>query len=100
MRKFLGSLSVLLITGVAWGQSGVSVPEGTPLKVKLQTNISTFSSKVGDDVQGKVVDPVRIDGNTVIPAGATMEGRVTKWEEPRRIKGKPTIRILPERIVL
>ena len=54
MRKLLGSLSVLLLAVSIWAQSGVSVPEGTPLKVNLQTTISTFSSKVGDPFQGKL----------------------------------------------
>jgi hypothetical protein len=100
MRKFLGSLSVLLLAISAWAQNGMSVPEGTPLKVKLRTTISTFSSKVGDPFQGRIADPVVIDGKTVIPAGAMVEGRVTKLSEPRRIKGKPTIGIFPEHIVL
>jgi hypothetical protein len=100
MKKVLGSLGVLLLAAAAWAQSAVSVPEGTPLKVKLQTTISTFSSKVGDQFQGKLIDPVLIDGKTVIPAGATVEGRVTKLNEPRRIKGKPSIGIFPEHIVL
>jgi hypothetical protein len=99
MRK-LGSISVLLLAASAWAQSGVSVPEGTPLKVNLQTTISTFSSKVGDPFRGKIVDPVVIDGKTVIPVGATVEGRVTKVTEPRRISGKPTIGILPEDLVM
>jgi hypothetical protein len=96
----LGSLSVLLLAVSAWAQSGVSVPEGTPLKVNLQTTISTFSSKVGDPFQAKLVDPVVVDGKTLIPAGAIVEGRVTKLSEPRRISGKPTIGILPEQMVL
>lgn len=100
MRKIVGSLSVLLLAVTAWAQGGLSVPEGTPLKVKLQTTISTFSSKVGDPFQGKLIDPVVVDGKTVIPAGATVEGRVTKLNEPRRFKGKATIGIFPEHIVL
>jgi hypothetical protein len=83
-----------------WAQTAPSVPEGTPLKVKLQTTISTFSSKVGDPFQGKTIDPVVIDGKTVIPAGSTIEGRVTRLSEPRRIKGKPSIGIFPEHVVL
>ena len=66
MRKFWGSVSVLLLAVSAWAQTATSVPEGTPLKVKLQTTISTFSSRVGDPFQGKTVDPVVIDGKTVI----------------------------------
>jgi hypothetical protein len=100
MSKFLGSLSVLLLAVSAWAQTGTSVPEGTPLKVQLQTTISTFSSKVGDPFQGKVTDPVVIGGKTMIPAGARIEGRVTKLSEPRRIKGKPAIGILAEHVVL
>jgi hypothetical protein len=36
----------------------------------------------------------------VIPIGSTVEGRVTKANEPRRIAGKPTIAIFPENLVL
>jgi hypothetical protein len=100
MRKWLGSVGVLLLAVSAWAQNGLSVPEGTPLKVNLQTTISTFSSKVGDPFTGKLMDPVVIDGKTLIPAGATVEGRVTKLSEPRRISGKPTIGILPENLVM
>jgi hypothetical protein len=41
-----------------------------------------------------------INGQTVIPAGATVEGRVTKVSEPRRISGRPTLGILPEEVIM
>jgi hypothetical protein len=101
MKRFLATFGALVLAGSAWAQSNApSVPEGTPLKVKLETTISTFSSKVGDPFQGKLAEPVVVDGKTLIPAGATIEGRVTKLAEPRRIKGKPTIGIFPEHIVM
>ena len=100
MRKFLGVLGALLLAGSAWAQNGLTVPEGTALKVKLATTISTFSSKVGDPFQGKVTEQVVVDGKTVIPVGATIEGRITKLVEPRRIKGKPTITLFPEHLVM
>ena len=99
-RKVLGSLSVLLIAAAALAQTATSVPEGTPLKVTLQTTISTFSNRVGDPFTGRTTEPVVVAGKTVIPAGSTVEGRVTKLSEPRRIKGRPTIGIFPEHIVL
>ena len=37
---------------------------------------------------------------SLIPAGATVEGRVTRADEPRRISGRPTIGILPEAVIL
>ena len=72
MRKFLGVLGAVLLAGSAWAQAGLSVPEGTALKVKLETTISTFSSKVGDPFRGKITEPVVVNGNTVIPVGATV----------------------------
>jgi hypothetical protein len=101
MKKFLVTAGALLMTASLWAQTNaVSVPEGTPLKVKLETTISTFSNKVGDPFQGKISEPVMVDGKALIPAGAVVEGRVTKLNEPRRIKGKPTIGIFPEHIVM
>ncbi|PYX51572.1 MAG: hypothetical protein DMG79_02750 [Acidobacteria bacterium] len=41
-----------------------------------------------------------MNGATLIPVGATIEGRVTKISEPRRISGKPTIGILPEAVIM
>jgi hypothetical protein len=101
MKRLSALLAAFLLTAMAWAQNnGPTIPEGTPLKVKLETTISTFSSKVGDPFTGKIADPVVLDGKTLIPAGATVEGRVTKLSEPRRIKGKPTIGIFPEHILL
>ena len=44
--------------------------------------------------------PVVVNGSTLIPVGATVEGRITKVSEPRRISGKPTLGILPEAVIL
>jgi hypothetical protein len=76
------------------------VPSGTALMLKLETTLATFSNKPGDSFRGTLTQPVVIGGRTVIPAGATVEGRVTKVAEPRRISGKPTIAILPEALLL
>jgi len=101
MKKCLGILAALLLVGAAWAQPAASsVPEGTALKVRLETTLATFSNKAGDPFTGKISEPVLVDGKTVIPVGATVEGRVIKVSEPRRIKGKPTIAILPEHVVM
>ena len=77
-----------------------TVPAGTALKVRLQTTLSTFSNKSGDAFTGQVTEAVTINGQTMIPVGTTLQGRVTKVSEPRRIKGRPTIGILPESVTL
>jgi len=80
--------------------SSLPVPAGTALMVRLETTLATFSNRVGDPFRGSITQPIVVNGATVIPAGATVEGRVTKLSEPRRISGKPTIAILPEAVIL
>jgi hypothetical protein len=89
----------LLATMLA-AQTPAPVPAGTALMVRLDTTLATFSNKVGDPFHGSITQPVVVNGQTIIPVGATVEGRVTKVSEPRRISGKPTIGILPEAVIL
>jgi hypothetical protein len=91
---------MLLLAGVLAAQTSSPVPAGTTLMVRLDTTLATFSNRVGDPFQAKVTQPVVLNGNTLIPVGAIVEGRVTKVNEPRRISGKPTIGILPEAVIL
>ena len=100
MKKVLGIMGALLVAGSAWAQTAPSLPAGTSLKVKLETTLSTFASRSGDPFQGRIMDPVMVNGKTVLPAGTTVQGRVTKASEPRRYEGKPTIAIFPETVVL
>jgi hypothetical protein len=100
MKKIFAMLAVVVLAVAAGAQTNMSLPAGTAFKVKLENTLSTFSSKEGDAFSGRVVDAVVLDGKTVIPVGATVQGRVTKVNEPRRIAGKPTIGIFPEAVVL
>jgi len=85
---------------MAAAQTGSPVPAGTPLMVSLETTLATFSNKAGDPFHARLTQAVVLNGKTLIPAGAMVEGRVTKVAEPRRISGKPTIGILPEALIL
>src|SRR5208283_2533000 len=100
MRKWTVLPCILLIITMAAAQTSSPVPAGTALMVKLDTTLATFSNKAGDPFQGSLTQPVVLNGQTVIPAGARIEGRVTKVAEPRRLAGKPTIGILPEALIL
>src|SRR5450755_2149638 len=98
MRKTISLMSLILIASFAWAQT--AIPTGTAVKMKLETTLATFSSKAGDPFSARVTEPVVMNGTIVIPIGTTVEGKVTKASEPRRISGKPTIAIFPERLVL
>jgi hypothetical protein len=98
MKKLIVLASFVLIAALALAQT--SLPTGTAVRMKLDTTLTTFSAKTGDAFSARVTEPVVLDGKTVIPIGATVEGRVTKTTEPRRIAGKPTIAVFPENLVL
>ncbi len=99
MKRLTVLPGVLLLAAMALAQANPPVPAGTALMVKLDTTLATFSNKPGDPFQGKLSQPVMLGGRIMIPAGATVEGRVTKVSEPRRISGKPSIAILPEAVI-
>jgi hypothetical protein len=98
MKRILALTWFILIASFTWAQT--ALPTGTAVKMKLETTLATYSSKAGDPFSARVTEAVVLDGKTVIPIGATVEGRVTKANEPRRIAGKPTIAIFPENLIL
>ena len=100
MKKWTVLPGTLLLAAMAAAQTSAPVPAGTALMVKLETTLATFSNKAGDPFQARLTQAVVLGGKTAIPAGAMVEGRITKVAEPRRILGKPTIGILTEALVL
>jgi len=100
MKKLALLSVVILLAASAVAQNNISLPAGTSMKVKLENTLATFSSKSGDPFSARVTEAVMLDGKPVIPIGATVQGRITKSSEPRRIAGKPTITIFPENVIL
>jgi hypothetical protein len=99
MKKWM-LLPCLLLSAMLAAQTSTPVPAGTALMVRLDTTLATFSNRVGDPFQAKITQAVVVNGSTLIPVGATVEGRVTKVTEPRRISGKPCIGLLPETVIM
>lgn len=52
------------------------VPTGAELNIRLTSPIASYSSKEGDLVSAVLTAPVEIDGNAVLPAGISLNGRV------------------------
>jgi hypothetical protein len=100
MKRWMILPCTLLLATLLAAQSNEPVPAGTALMVRLETTLATFSNKPGDPFRGSLSQPVIVHGQTLLPAGTVIEGRVTKVSEPRRISGKPTIGILPEAVIL
>jgi len=101
MKKFFAACVVAALSaGAMLAQESLSLPSGTTVHMKLETLISTKTSKVGDSFAGRVTEPVVLNGKAVIPVGAAIQGQIVKLTEPRRVKGKPTIELRPDSITM
>ena len=67
-----------LAAGVA---SGLPVPAGTQIQIRLKTKVSTQSAKPNDPVEAIVIEPVMVDNQFAIPAGALVHGGVEKTSQ-------------------
>ena len=79
--------------GQSMASQPIVVPAGTRIRVRLGQTISTKQSQTGDPFSGVVVDPVRVNGETVIPAGARARGVVTQSRGLGRFEGQALLAI-------
>lgn len=59
--------------------------DGTPLKLRLNRNLSSADAHTGDQVDFEVLEEVKVNNITVIPKGASALGTVTEAEAKRRM---------------
>jgi hypothetical protein len=63
------------------------IPSGTTLSIRLIDSLDSAKNKVGDTFRATLKVPVSVDGDTVIPAGADIEGRVADVSNAGRFTG-------------
>ncbi len=71
----------------------IVVPAGTRIRVRLGQTLSTKQNQTGDPFSGVVVDSVRVNGQTVIRAGARARGVVTDSKGLGKFKGQAVLAI-------
>lgn len=65
----------------------VVVPAGTTLTVRLGNSVGSKISSPGDSFSATLASAVTVDGNTVIPAGASARGTVVDAKPLGKFKG-------------
>src|SRR5436190_14640929 len=65
------------------------VTRGRPLRVALATD--TTVKRVGQTVTGTLVEPIYAYDRIVLPAGANVEGRITKLDNPSKLNRAQTM---------
>lgn len=63
------------------------VPNGTTINLLLKQELSTSANKVGDAFTAEVAQDVVVNGHTIVPRGATVDGQISKIEKPKRLAG-------------
>lgn len=74
--------------------------EGTLLRTRLDGKLSTLTTEPGARFAAKLIEPVEKDGRIVLPAGATIQGRVTSVHSGRRISGAAMLHLEADSILL
>jgi hypothetical protein len=65
----------------------ITIPSGTQLSVALDTPVGSDTSRVEEAVTAHLTRPVRVEGQTVLPAGSRLSGVVTDASRSARVKG-------------
>src|SRR5262245_23960677 len=78
----------------------VSVPEGTPLKLVLETSLSSATNQEGDAVAAKLGDDLRVGEKVVAPAGTPVKGRITAAVRSGKVKGRARLALTFDTLVL
>jgi hypothetical protein len=89
-------LSLVLLGAWAGMAATLSVPPGTVLNCRLSQTLSTALNIQGQLFAATVVEPIVVNGSQIVPAGATIRGRIANLDRPGRIKGVGRMLLVPE----
>jgi hypothetical protein len=78
----------------------VRLPEGTELKLRLETALSSATSREGDPVTARVENAIDDGGRIALPGGTVLKGRVVEVKRSGRVKGRALVAVDFDRIVV
>jgi hypothetical protein len=76
------------------------LPQGTELKLRLETPLSSATSREGDAVTARVENATDDEGRVALPGGTVLKGRVVEVRRAGRVKGRALISVDFDRIVV
>ena len=78
-----------------------TITAGTRLRVELENPVSTKSSRVGDGVEAKLIESVRIHNHVVLPEGTHLAGHVVEVNaHNRKEKARARLRLIFDTLTL
>ena len=77
----------------------ITIPAGTRLRIAMIDGVSSAKSSPGDSFMASLVEPVVVDGRTVLDKGIRLRGRVVDANESGRVKGRASLNLVLTDIV-
>lgn len=73
-----GSLVTVVVmrANFVFSQNPASAPAGTPIRARLETEVTTSTSEIGDRLSAIVTKNIQIAGIVVVPKGSHLDGKV------------------------
>jgi hypothetical protein len=75
------------------------IPAGTNVVKSLQTRLTTDTNHTGDQFVVTTTEPIVVDGRTVVPGGARINGVLSNVQESGRVKGRAQMTLAFQQIV-
>lgn len=66
----------------------VTIPAGTLMRLRLENRVGSDISSVEDPVRARLVNPIVVDGRTVLPSESVVLGSVTQARRSGKVKGR------------
>ncbi len=76
------------------------IAEGTELLLALETPLASNKSREGDDVEARLVEPVKQGERTLLPADTRVRGVVTAAVDAGRVKGRARLALRFDAVVV
>jgi hypothetical protein len=84
-RLMAAGMAAVLLAPAGWAQSPLVLMDGTPIKMRLNRNLSSETARVGDSVDFEVLEDIVVNGLVVIQQGSTAMATVTEARAKRRM---------------
>lgn len=72
-------------------RTGVVIPKGTSLQVRIDENLDTKRNRAGDQFRASLAEPIVLEGKTVVPKGTPFVGHVTESQASGRLEGRAVL---------
>lgn len=76
----------------------VTIPEGTPLSIRLVDSIDSDKSNPGDVFRATLDSPLAVDGHVVVPKDADVEGKVQELKSAGHFAGRSALALALTRL--